>query len=197
METVPKDVVELMTNDLLPQELVNFCISNIHPNVKQLCNDNAFWVRRYNKDFRYFATIHFDDLNTNAKQRYLQLFTLVSREAEFAAEYILNLYGDIKKFLTKEYKDNLYNYFFRHIIEIFEEISDLRNTDRDDIIDWYVAWSGAHRNYDYFKNKFIPVFGHDADDEYNDDSLWQNSLDYVMSEAIMKIGKALDLYDGE
>lgn len=189
METVPKDVVELMTKELSPSELINFCISNISPNVKLLCNDNNFWVRRYQKDFRDFKdfTTKFEDIN--AKKKYLFLFSIFSKQAEIATASVMDIFGNFKKFLTKEYKDSLYNYFFLHFIEIFQVIPDIRRMTRIEIWIWVEDYSDKYHSYENFRNNFVPppILEHIEDD----DNFWIPVLNDKGINAIIAIFAAL------
>jgi hypothetical protein len=117
METLPKDLVNKLTEELSSQDLISFCASSTEVNIKKVCNNNDFWLRRFKKDFAPFVK-QFPDLAINPKQRYLGLFSRISREAEDLTKTVLKLYGDFERFLTQEYKVELYNYFYNHILEI-------------------------------------------------------------------------------
>jgi hypothetical protein len=123
METLPKDLVNKLTEELSPQDLISFCKSQLHPNVKRVCNSNDFWKQRFFKDFSFLIR-YFPNLEINAKQIYIQLFSKISKKAEEIVEIVLDAFEDFKRFLTKEYKDILYNHFYNSILNSIKELID-------------------------------------------------------------------------
>ena len=65
IETIPKDVVEKITNELSPTDFVNFCSNNY-----SICNFNEVYFRRMQKDFP-FVIEYYPDINKNAKYIYI------------------------------------------------------------------------------------------------------------------------------
>jgi hypothetical protein len=114
MEKLPKDMVEKLMNDLMPRELINFCTANISSNnlnVKRVCNSNDLWIKRFNKDFAIMVPL-INDLSTNAKRRYLEVFSKISKKAEQIINLILEAFEDFTMYLTERYKEDLYRHFY-------------------------------------------------------------------------------------
>jgi hypothetical protein len=117
MEKLPKDMIEKLIDDLTPQELINFCTANINSdnlNVKRVCNSNDFWIKRFNKDFTIIVPF-INDLSTNAKRRYLEVFSKISKKAEEITNLILKAYEDFAMYLNTQYKEDLYRHFYNII----------------------------------------------------------------------------------
>ena len=108
---LPKDVSEVVANDLSPAELVSLCASDARPDFQRLCQNNDFWIRRWKRDFSTFMTTPVYD-KSNAKSSYMLLFSTISKAAEKMVSNILDEYGDYKKFLNSEFKKELYTFFF-------------------------------------------------------------------------------------
>lgn len=148
---LPKDVSEVMANNLTPQDLVNLCSSETRPDFKRLCDNNDFWTRRWKKDFSVLINSPFYN-KSDARNRYLQLFSNISQGAEEVVSLIFNNFGDFSKFLHKEYKDTLYLYFYNRILYI------LNVTSRLDIDEEYFHnHNFGNSNLQDFK-KYLPEF---------------------------------------
>jgi hypothetical protein len=115
METLPKDLVNKLTEELSAQDMISFCQSHLHPNVKKLCNSNDFWRQRFIRDFPFLIS-YFPDLGINAKHIYLSLFSKISRKAEEFAYVVLDTFGTFKQFIVPEYKKKLYTYFYNSFV---------------------------------------------------------------------------------
>ena len=40
-----------LTEELSPQDFINFCASDTSPNIVRICNMSELWIKRLNKDF--------------------------------------------------------------------------------------------------------------------------------------------------
>jgi hypothetical protein len=129
MEVLPKDVKEKIINELSPSEFVKFCSSEAD---KSFCDKNEVWLRRFRKDFTFLAS-YFSDLSVDAKNRYLEVFRRVSENAEKLSKIILDSFGKFQKYLTKEYKDELYKQYYLYTMQSLEYILDQEARDRDNI----------------------------------------------------------------
>ena len=151
METLPKDMIEYMTNQLSPPDLILFCASEVRPNVKQICDDNDFWIRRWNKDFEYLK-YEIPNYLQNPKQSYLALFSKISEGAEELSDLFLKLNTNL---LTIDNKKQLYNYFFQHISKILPSIfSELEGMKPKNLAEWYIEFATDIDEMDNFKNSF-------------------------------------------
>ena len=125
METVPKDVVELITNKLSPEEFLNYCKSEIG---KKFCANNDIWARRIQKDFGNLLQGRnkdklFVERKSDPKKAYLEFFTKTSKAAEELSDTIYHYMGEkFTKFLKKKYKLHLYQNYFDFLIKIVNEI---------------------------------------------------------------------------
>jgi len=167
IKSLPKDVLEKLTNDMKPDDLIRFCKSQASENLKNLCKNNSFWNRRFNKDFGFMSSF-ISDLSTNSKKRYLQIFTMVSRLAEMLIRNTMYFMKNIEKYLTKEYKEDLYLVFYKYILESIEFILK-QNEDLDedkylDLLDdfWY-------KN----REKFFSMIPGITDE---DDQIWRDDI---------------------
>jgi hypothetical protein len=114
---LPKDVSEVMVNNLSPQDLINLCVSEARPDFKRMCDSNEFWVRRWGKDFPILKDTPFYT-KSDAKNKYLQLFSSISGGTEKTVDTVLHVFGDFSNFLSREYRQVLYKYFYYHILNI-------------------------------------------------------------------------------
>ena len=125
METVPKDVVELITNKLSPEEFLNYCKSEVG---KKFCANNDIWARRIQKDFGNLLQGRnkdklFVERKSDPKKAYLEFFTKTSKAAEELADTIYHYMGEkFTKFLKKKYKLHLYQNYFDFLIKMVNEI---------------------------------------------------------------------------
>ena len=128
MNTLPKDMVEKLIDELSPQDFISFCSSNVDPNVTRICNMEEIWERRMRRDFQEVLIVYPDVINT-PKRVYLSLFTEISKAAEQITEIVLSGYGKVRKYLSLEFNKFLYNEFFqislKALIYILKEINEL------------------------------------------------------------------------
>ena len=132
METVPKDVVELITNKLSAKDFLNYCASETG---KQFCSNKGIWSRRIQKDFGFLLQGRNNKYllvgrETDPRQAYLDLFTNTSKTAENLVEEILGGLGQhFAKFLKDEYREELYMVFFNFLLKMLNEIKPKSDND--------------------------------------------------------------------
>lgn len=198
METLPKDVVEKVVNELSPSELINFCISSASKNI---CKDNAFWSRRFKKDYSFLVP-YFSDLSTNAKKRYLETFLSISQEAEKAMKKIIDWYGEefVKNFLNYHYQDHVYTFFYNYILDGLKHI--VNNGNREELNEYYRdgvyhydAWfDDSFDSFNYhnaFFKKMLPIMLRREEDmrQYIRDVIF-----YYLDEYILQTAERLHLF---
>jgi len=122
MDSFPKEIEEKILNNFSPEELIKYCYNDPK---SMICNDNNFWFRRLQKDFLFLIPYL---PKSEYKKSYLEIFNKVSKNSEEMTENILNTFGEFQKFLTKEYKKELYNFLYKfsldtlnHVLELKEE----------------------------------------------------------------------------
>ena len=126
MDTLPKDVVELITNKLTPREFFNYCKSEIG---QQFCSRKEIWARRIEKDFGFLLRGRNKDLlllnyQIDPKLAYLSLFTKTSFAAETIKANILKILGvPFTKLMREDYPSMLYEFFFAYLLEMINELN--------------------------------------------------------------------------
>lgn len=96
MDKLPKDLIFKLTEDLSPQDFVNFCASNTSENIARACNMEEIWDKRLEKDFPYIIQ-NFDFTNKHKKEIYIRVFTSISDISDFLTNKILEEYAKIFK----------------------------------------------------------------------------------------------------
>ena len=181
---LPKDVSEVMVNNLTSQELINLCVSDARPDFKRLCENNDFWIRRWEKDFKTLKTSAFYN-KFEAKNKYLQLFSTISKGAEKMVGIILDNFGDFNKFLNKEYNNELYKFFYEAIIN-FLNIASTKNVDED------YFYESRFGGVDFKKFKlYLPEFVRNDRNFYDD--YWGDVLSDLPS-IVLQINRELQLF---
>ena len=136
MENLPKDVIVEMALNLLPVDVVNFCIVSKLQN--KFCNSNDFWRRKLEKDYaeEVFHSYVTEIPIENPKQIYINRFTFVSKKIEaFIPNFISDFFHeDFKNFLTQEYNNKLYS----NLYDIYENMKNYKNEDDIDMNDMIV-----------------------------------------------------------
>ena len=128
METLHKDVVELITNKLSPKDFVNYCKV-----LKGICLNKDIWTRRLRKDFpylfrdssetyflkiKYFKGPEIFDFRRDPKRAYLALITHTFETAEYITRRILDALGrEFQDFLRPDYKEYVENFFVKYLLE--------------------------------------------------------------------------------
>jgi hypothetical protein len=143
MENVPKDVVELITNKLSPDEFLNYCKSKMG---KKFCNNKDIWTRRIKKDFGVLLESRNNDKlladrKSDPKKAYLDLFSKVSKAAETMVDEVYHRLGEnFTKFLKKKYKAHLYQNYFDFLVNIISKI------DSNNILDSVMIYIGDNQH---------------------------------------------------
>ena len=150
MDTLPKDVTELITNKLTPREFLNYCKSETG---KEFCSRKEIWARRIEKDFGFLLqgrNKHLLLLNyeTDPKQAYLSLFTKTSKAAETIKDNILEILGiPFIKLMKNDYPSMLYEFFFDYLLKMIN-VLDTSDIDDVDLLSNEYLWQ--HREWQNF-----------------------------------------------
>ena len=150
MDTLPKDVVELITNKLTPREFFNYCKSETG---QQFCSRKEIWLRRIQKDFGFLLQGRNKDFllrnyQTDPKQAYLSLFTKTSFAAETIKANILKILGiPFTKLMRDDYPSMLYEFFFDYLLKMINEL-DTTHIDDVDLLSNRYLWE--HREWKIF-----------------------------------------------
>ena len=156
IEILPKDVVEKITNELSASDFVKFCTNNY-----SICNLNDVFKRRILRDFPFLKEM-FDDWNTNSKIRYLETFTEISQEAERLTEKVINTFDNVAKYLSPEYRKDVYSYLFKVLTDSIQVVSD-EVFDIEIIFEFLIEESYVGD----FETKFVPPKSQDDGDHNN------------------------------
>ena len=119
MNTLPKDMVGKLIDELSPQDFISFCSSNVDPNVTRICHMDEIWVRRLQRDFQLLV-IKFPNIIRMPKTVYLKLFTDISKLAETFTKKVLRGYGKVRKFLSSEFNNFLYTEFYNISLDVLK-----------------------------------------------------------------------------
>jgi hypothetical protein len=189
METLSKDLLEKITNDLSIQDFLNFCEVN-----KKFCNREDIFIRRFKRDFGEKTYKYLSEENKERiKETYLKFVEITSKTAEEIADEIMSEYGQWAKFLSAEYKNTVRNTFFEifyqaleKLFEDLEETGDIEDTEHlEAIISDFIG--------DYiYKNKIMPKWEslfppYELEDEYKWSDLVRNYLEKYMNQIFGKI----------
>ena len=138
METLPKDVRMEIALDLSPPDLIRFCTTETKQN-KEICESETFWRQKLEKDYPE-ELLYFYDNNipvNNPKKLYIDKFTFLSSEIENYVDEFIHLFLEkISKYLTKQYKEDLFNVIF----DVYSQILKEKAFDEDEI-DEIVSYS--------------------------------------------------------
>lgn len=125
MDILPKDLIEKVTNELSPIDLITYCKSNIkNTKIKEVCNSNDFWYRRFQRDFPSLLSAEYFDngkLQKESKRIYLKIFSIISKLTEDSVDKILESLGEnfLRFMLVEKYKKELYLKLFNTYFEAF------------------------------------------------------------------------------
>jgi hypothetical protein len=142
MERLPLDVLEKMSLELSSKDLLNFCKSQSrNDQIRKLCQNENFWRRRFQKDFpKIFEKIKPDSW----KKTYLFIVSRLAESSERSTEYALSLLGDKQKYITREYKEYLENYFYNLTLETMNWYID-KIPEEEDSMDMFIDWKDEYR----------------------------------------------------
>ena len=132
MDKLPKDMVIKLTEELSPQDFINFCASNTSSNVVRICDMPELWIKRFNRDFSYIIK-EFPKIFDAAKQGYLELFTRISKMAEIFTEIVLKEYGKMRDFLKPEFPSFLYKQFYKLCVDVLQNVLQKSVHDRKEV----------------------------------------------------------------
>ena len=112
MKTLPKDLIEKILNNVSAEDFLSYCETDRH-----FSNDSQIWMRRFKKDFGncYDYLFDIDKINDRSdwKKLYKQFFYKSDLCVKKNIQNILELYGDVAKYLSVEYIKLLYDTFFK------------------------------------------------------------------------------------
>lgn len=150
MDKLSKDLIVKLVDGLSAQDFINFCAGDVSPNVVRICNMEEIWIRRLKKDFPKIVK-EFPKVVESAKLVYLELFSRISKTAEEFVGIVLREYGEVRKFLTPDFKSFLYNIFYDLIVYTITEVlkGDYERGEEDEHWNWiFESVSDS-----YFSNK--------------------------------------------
>ena len=183
MDKLPKDVVELITNELSPREFFNYCKSETG---QKFCARKDIWLRRIQKDFGFLLEGRNKDrilvnYATDPKESYLELFLKTSRTAEYIKEKVLEHIGeDFQQFLKEDYKDKLYNFLFQYSLKMINSLnmSDISGKINENL--HYLTGEYVWENEDYLK--YLPQM-------YSSDvkHFWNEEIQFVLERYAIEI----------
>ena len=133
MNTLPKDMIGKLIDELSPQEFISFCSSNVDSNVTRICNMDEIWERRLKRDFSKVVE-RFPNSSKSSKKTYLYLFRSLSEIAEHFTEVVLSRYVKVRKFLSLEFNKILYTFFYD--LSLQSLISGMEENEYDELTDW-------------------------------------------------------------
>lgn len=169
ISNLPKDMINKLTEELSPNELINFCASKSSKNLVEICNSREFWLRRFQKDFGFLLPFY-PEIALDPKKDYLLLFSKISQVVEKSTQNVLNLYGDyVKQFLQKEYKNMVYQYFYNLIFVLLRVFGN----HREDIFktDSIFNWINNREIWDNIK-KMLPTLFFPQNENYIASIVW-------------------------
>jgi hypothetical protein len=176
-KSFPKDVVDLLSRELSPSDLIKFCGSQMSDQMKTLCNSPDFWLRRFQKDFPFLY--QYIDRSKNIKKMYLQVFSKISKQAEATTKDFLEEFGDFTKYLNAEYKKDLYNFSYQYVLNVLQHVLKYKEKGSgfdEDFITEYSYELGVRKFF-----KFFPPSRSDRDlGELLTDIVFNNLDDVVM-----------------
>ena len=183
MDKLPKDIVIKLTEELSPQDFINFCASNTSSNVVRICDMPELWIKRLNRDFPYIVK-QFPKILNASKKIYLELFTRISKMAEMFTEIVLKEYGNMRDFLKPEFSSFLYKQFYLLCIDALQNVfkKDIEEEDDEDwitesVFDTYM--SNSDKLYEYF-----PGTKNGIDSLYEFQYKWDEEIEYPLRDFV-------------
>ena len=173
MDVLPKDIKIQIALELSPPDLLKFCLSKKNNNI---CNSQHLWRRKLERDFQVVS------LSPDPRAEYSRIITEIQRIAD---SYMRAEHGSFAKYLTDEYKQDLYNGIVKMYLKL---TSDARRgldvTDKDQSKMGAEEYDGIY-NYNelfyYFGLKTIPL-----PDNYEDQGRYSDLIVEVYDLANIK-----------
>ena len=184
MEELPADVIERMTMELPIKDLLNLCLSQSRGGgVRKLCQNDQFWMRRFEKDFsKLFKKL---DKNRNWKQAYLFVVSEIGKASQDAVNYIYSTFGSKEKFLRDSYLPHLEDFFDDLFVESIDWYLRHLPYVRDRVSHYYLDWISFYI-YDISNNVIIDTY-------YADNYDWQGDLADIFGDGFGNIAEHFDL----
>ena len=188
MNKLPKDVVELITNKLIPREFFNYCKSETG---QEFCARKEIWLRRIHKDFGFLlegknGNRILLEYTADPKKSYLELFLKTARSAEEIQEKVLEHIGKVfQQFLKEDYNEKLYNFLFQYLLKMIDVLDISKNDDTDiyymnDNEIYYMTSEYTWENVEYFN--YLPKM-YDADVNH----FWNEEIQPVIAKYAIEI----------
>ena len=190
MDKLPKDMVIKLTEELSPQDFINFCASNTSSNIVRICDMPELWIKRLNKDFPYIIK-EFPKVFDAAKQGYLKLFTRLSKMSETFTEIVLKEYGKMRDFLKPEFKPFLYKQFYLLCADALQNVLQKPDYDRE-----WISESVRDTYYDSTVTLFeyFPGTKDDIDSRYDFQYKWYDEIESPLRSFVEEILGFLEEY---
>ena len=182
MDKLPKDMVIKLTEELSPQDFINFCASETSSNVIRICNMSELWIKRLNKDFPLIVK-EFPKVLHTPKKIYLEVFLRISRMAETFTETVLREYGKMRNFLTPEFEPFLYQQFYKLCTDAIVDALKRRNKD-----DWLneSVYDTYNMNVDNLA-EYFPGTKYGIDSLYEFQHKWEEEIEDPLHTFVKKI----------
>ena len=188
MDQLPRDVIEKMSMELPSKDLLNLCVSQSRDgNIRKLCQNDQFWMRRFQKDFpTLYEILLSKKLKTSWKQDYLFVIKEISMASETATEYVLDSFGVNKgRFLQPTYERHLLDVFydlaFKSIVWYSDNLSEYNERE---VERWHTTWMidfGMQDENSDLNNQII------VDANYGEEYPWREDLTSLMANPIKNI----------
>ena len=179
MERLPKDMVGKLVDELSPQDFINFCVSNTSENVTRICNMNELWDRRLRKDFPYIMEKFEGVGDQEPKADYITIFNRFSKMVETLTEIILKDYGELRKFLSPEFKKFLYENFYDLCTEAVKRV--LKDGYDEELFSDSVLDVFYSLRFNTFKFNYFPGM---TDDEERFTEYWQDVIENPLEDFV-------------
>ena len=191
MDKLPKDMIGKLVDELSPQDFINFCAANTSENVTRICNMNELWDRRLRKDFPYIVEKFEGVGEQEPKADYLEIFKRFSKMAETFTDTVLEKYGELRKFLSPDFKRFLYGSFYDLCTTSVRNVLRKDYNDDDWIVD-SVLDTYYNGKFSTIKFQYFPGMKHDEErfGEY-----WQDTIESPLEQFVRETINFLKLFD--
>ena len=192
MDKLPKDMVIKLTEELSPQDFINFCASETSSNVIRICNMSELWIKRLNKDFPLIVK-EFPKVLDTSKKIYLEVFLRISKMAETFTETVLREYGNMRNFLNASFKPFLYQLFYNLCSDAIINVLKSRNkSEYED--DWLMqsVYDTYNMNVDNLA-QYFPGTKYGIDSLYEFQNKWEEEIEYPLRAFVEEILALLEV----